>query len=230
MKQPPPGAQTPEGVHEADWQSVAPFCAVQLASPLARPHCPFEPQALLTQSAADVQGDELPCAQVEVTALHRPVSQAALTPPTHEACRPSPGNVAPGPAFGVQVKVLRAQNEFAPQSSSTQQPDAEGTQALVLPFAEALQKPERQAVAAWAASQGPSPAGWPQAPSPPQMLVTHSLAAVHTSPLPAAQVLVTALHVPLTQAALASCWVQTPWWRAPSLGSAAPATPRATHT
>lgn len=183
---------------------------------------------LVTHSAAAVQVPSLPNAQVEVVALHRPEAQAALTPPTHEACRPSFGNGAPGAALVVQVKVLRAQYSAAPQSPSTQQPDALGTQALVLPFADALQKPERHTVAAFEAVHGPAPDSWPHWPSVPQMFVTHCEAMVQTEPLTSAQLLVAGLHAAVVQAALASDVEQTPSCR-PSLGNAAPAWPFATQ-
>jgi hypothetical protein len=48
MKQPPPGAQTPEAVHAPDWQTLAPVLDVQPACPSAKPHTPLLPHALLT--------------------------------------------------------------------------------------------------------------------------------------------------------------------------------------
>ncbi len=57
----------------------------------------------------------------------------------------------------------------------------------------------------------------------PQTLLTQSFAWAQAWLLAAAQVLVTALHPPLAQTAVARGTLHTPGWSAPSLGSGAPA-------
>ena len=98
-------------------------------------------------------------AQVVVTALQSPLSQALLLPCAH-ATWASPRGIGASPgSFGVQLKVLSRQNEVLAQSSSVAQLPLVAGAHDALFFAHA---PDRHTEAALSAVHGPTPFGRPQ--------------------------------------------------------------------
>ena len=159
---------------------------------------PFEPQAFTTHWLAVAQSAPVADAQVFAVALQRPeahnaVAFAALQVPSW---RPSLGIVPPAARFDAHVKACWSQCCPVAQSLSFQHPSA-GTQ---VPLVDA-QTPDWQSAAALSAVQPLSPFEAPHLPLEPQRLSVHSAASVHVVEFAAAQVLVTALQRPVTQAA-----------------------------
>lgn len=111
-QQVPAAMHVPEFVEQVeDWQSVGAVAALQPDSPSTFPHLPFVPHAFEMHSFALVQlvvtfGPP----QVLVTALQRPLTQAALTSPAPQpSWRVSAGSGVPFGSFGRHVRLLRAQ-------------------------------------------------------------------------------------------------------------------------
>jgi hypothetical protein len=179
-QQVPASMQVPEVAEQrADWHNVDAVAALQPPSPSALPHLRFVPHTFTTQPLAPAHATPFSPAQVFVVALQRPLRHAAfVSPAPHASCRPSAGSGSAFGFFGVQVKVLRAQNSVAAQSPSIQHlPEPAGTQALTLPSAFALHVPDWQLAAL--PKQGPDPFVRPHLPSTPQRFETHWLAFVH---------------------------------------------------